>query len=84
MFSRMQGVEKLFNVRVNQDSKRFDPKRVKRHKCKECGKAFAQSSGLVWPWRIHTGEKPCQCNQCGKAFSVINQLSFHTRKFIIK
>lgn len=76
MFSRMQDVEKP-QCEGKSGQQKVDPIRVKQHKCKECGKAFAQSSGVVCPWRIHTQEKPYQCNQCGNAVSYKSALLSH-------
>ncbi|KAM9210782.1 uncharacterized protein PS065_014009 [Dugong dugon] len=46
--------------------------------CKECGKAFSQSSNLTAHIRTHSGERPC-CKECGKAFSISSYLTRHVR-----
>ncbi|XP_013210197.1 zinc finger protein 431-like [Microtus ochrogaster] len=51
----------------------------KPYECNQCGKAFAQHSGLQKHKRRHTGEKPYECNQCGKAFAQHSHLQIHKR-----
>ena len=52
---------------------------TRRFYCRECGKSFAQSSGLSKHKRIHTGLKPYECEECGKAFIGSSALIIHQR-----
>ena len=40
----------------------------KPYVCRECGKAFSQSSNLITHSRKHSGFKPFACTRCGRAF----------------
>lgn len=50
-----------------------------RHRCKDCGKVFSQSSSLVRHYRFHTDEKPFVCPDpdCQQPFRDRSNLKVH-------
>lgn len=50
---------------------------MKPYDCKQCGKAFIQSSFLTF--KIHSVERCFECEECGKSFSYSSHLSQHER-----
>ncbi|XP_056408650.1 oocyte zinc finger protein XlCOF8.4-like isoform X2 [Hyla sarda] len=51
----------------------------KRFQCDECGKVFANRSGLFTHRKTHTGQKPYSCSECGKCFMYKSALVRHER-----
>ncbi|KAM9342405.1 sal-like protein 4 [Pholidichthys leucotaenia] len=51
-----------------------------KHKCKYCGKTFANDSALQIHLRSHTGERPFKCNICGNRFTTKGNLKVHFQR----
>ncbi|XP_036716627.1 zinc finger protein 408 [Balaenoptera musculus] len=53
------------------------PKRGRRYRCVECGKAFLQLCHLKKHAFVHTGHKPFLCTECGKSYSSEESFKAH-------
>uniref|UniRef100_A0A8C8ZUQ0 Zinc finger protein 408 n=1 Tax=Prolemur simus TaxID=1328070 RepID=A0A8C8ZUQ0_PROSS len=53
------------------------PKKGRRYRCGECGKAFLQLCHLKKHAFVHTGHKPFLCTECGKSYSSEESFKAH-------
>ncbi|CAN7994559.1 unnamed protein product [Ixodes pacificus] len=51
----------------------------KPFQCRQCNRAFTQSSALLSHRRTHTGERPYPCGRCGRVFSQKSSMQRHRK-----
>lgn len=83
MCPSIQGVEKLFNMRVNQNSKRSTLQEENNTNVRSVGRALLRAQGLSGTGQFTLGRNLINVISVEK-LSVIKQPFFHTKKFIIK
>ncbi|XP_063145759.1 zinc finger protein 408 isoform X2 [Candoia aspera] len=59
------------------DSAHTESSTKRRHRCKECGKAFLQLCHLKKHHFVHTDHKPFLCTECGKSYSSEESFKAH-------
>ena len=69
--------QNIFRIRKPYKHERSHTTGEKPYECKNCKKAFTESSHLKNHKIIHTREKPHKCTKCKKTFQKMMALKFH-------